>query len=46
MVEYVRLISKDSILHMVNNWDRQDTVVLVAVLAVIFVIGYLVVRKR
>jgi len=46
MVEYTRLISGDWLQRITNNWQRQDTVLLVVVLAVVIIIGYLVVRRR
>ncbi len=46
MVEYTRLIGGDWLQRMANDWQRQDTVILVAALTVVIVIGYFVVRRR
>ncbi len=44
MVEYFRLI-KDDWLPRLNDWSRQDLLVLVAVLAGVLLVGYFIARR-
>ena len=39
MVEYVRLLGKDGLSSILQNWDHQDTVILVALLVGLVIIG-------
>jgi hypothetical protein len=46
MVEYLRLISRDSFTSIANNWHRPETLIVVAIVAAVIVIGYFMVRRR
>lgn len=46
MVEYIRLISKDSLFRIANDWNRQDTLVLIGILAALFVFTQFVVKRK
>jgi len=46
MVEYTRLISGDWFQRLTKNWQPRDTVILVAVLAGVVVIGWLFTKWR
>jgi hypothetical protein len=45
MVEYLQLIKGGSFESIARNWHRPETLVLVAVVAAIIVVGYFVTRK-
>lgn len=46
MFEYFRLIDKDFFRHFTRDWDRQDTLICIAVLAGLVILGLMVTRRK
>lgn len=46
MVEYTRLLNADWWQQLTTNWQPRDTVVVVAGLAAILVVGWLITKRR
>jgi hypothetical protein len=45
MVEYTRLLNKDFLNHLGQNWTRQDTITAAVVLGVILVVVFWITKK-